>query len=304
VPRKSREKSENQREDASQEKRETQATDATYGKLRVQVECYYACQEHRIKAGNRIWALQDRLGLSKEEMQPLHDFLDSRMKEMERRLQAMVKKELKGELAFEGWLGGIRGIGPCLGGGLIAWIGDPGRFDTPSALWKYCGMDVVNGKAPHRARGEKATWNPTMRTLCWKVGESFVKQGEGYRALYDQFKAAYQQSHGPGNLSRLHIHAGVEGPHRVGQEHEDGGEKYTMDGKPLKAGATRAHTAAEWHGFELSDGHIHAMAKRKTVKVFLAHLWQRWRELKGMPTRAVYVVEKLGHEGQIPVIER
>jgi hypothetical protein len=41
--------------------------------------------------------------------------------------------------------------------------------------------------------------------------------------------------------------------------------------------------------------HVHLAAQRKMVKLFLSHLWQRWRELEGLPIRAAYVHERLGH---------
>lgn len=40
---------------------------------------------------------------------------------------------------------------------------------------------------------------------------------------------------------------------------------------------------------------IHAASMRRMIKVFLAHLWNRWRTLEGLSTRPLYVHEKLGH---------
>lgn len=40
----------------------------------------------------------------------------------------------------------------------------------------------------------------------------------------------------------------------------------------------------------------HMAALRRMVKHFLAHLWEVWRKLEGLPTRELYVVEKMGHE--------
>lgn len=42
--------------------------------------------------------------------------------------------------------------------------------------------------------------------------------------------------------------------------------------------------------------HRHRAAQRKMVKQFLAHLWERWRKVEGLPTRALYVQEYLGHD--------
>lgn len=42
--------------------------------------------------------------------------------------------------------------------------------------------------------------------------------------------------------------------------------------------------------------HIHMRAKRKTVKVFMSHLWVRWRELEGLPVTKPYCEAYLGHK--------
>lgn len=48
-----------------------------------------------------------------------------------------------------------------------------------------------------------------------------------------------------------------------------------------------------------NDAHIDRRAKRKTEKIFLQHLWLRWRELEGLPVSKPYVHDKLGHENII-----
>ena len=40
---------------------------------------------------------------------------------------------------------------------------------------------------------------------------------------------------------------------------------------------------------------IHYAARRAMVKVFLSHFWEQWRALEGYETRALYVIEHLGH---------
>jgi len=46
---------------------------------------------------------------------------------------------------------------------------------------------------------------------------------------------------------------------------------------------------------EWTKGHAHNAAMRKMIKHWLSHLWVVWREMEGLPTRPVYVDEKLGH---------
>ena len=139
-------------------------------------------------------------------------------------------------------------------------------FDTVSKYWAWWGLHVVDGHAAKRKKGENINWNPKMRTLSWKIGKQFVMQGEGYRQIYDQEKDRLTEQ-------RLPI---GKCPH------------YEECKAKLK---TRKEPACK--------GHIHAMAKRKTVKLFLSHLWQRWRQLEGLPLRPPYVMEYLGHTGNI-----
>ena len=47
---------------------------------------------------------------------------------------------------------------------------------------------------------------------------------------------------------------------------------------------------------ELSKLHRYNRAKRKVVKVFLSHLWVRWRELEDLPVSKPYAEEYLGHK--------
>jgi hypothetical protein len=49
-----------------------------------------------------------------------------------------------------------------------------------------------------------------------------------------------------------------------------------------------------------TKAHIHMASIRKMNKMFLSHLWHVWREVEGLETRELYVVEKLGHKHIIP----
>lgn len=41
--------------------------------------------------------------------------------------------------------------------------------------------------------------------------------------------------------------------------------------------------------------HQHEAAMRKMVKFWLAHVWEVWRELEGLPVRNLYAIDRLGH---------
>lgn len=50
----------------------------------------------------------------------------------------------------------------------------------------------------------------------------------------------------------------------------------------------------------LSAGHRDARAKRKTVKLFLSHLFEMWYRMKGLKPPKTYAEEQLGHVHHIP----
>lgn len=148
---------------------------------------------------------------------------------------------------------------------LVPTIRGIGAFDTVSKYWAWWGLDVRDGHAPKRIKGENIDWNPKMRTLSWKIAKQFVMQGDRYRMIYD--------------AEKLRLTA-----ERIGE----GGELYCPHLAECQAKLTRRDKPA-------CKGHIDAMAKRKSVKLFLSHLWEKWRELEGLPVRQPYVIERMGH---------
>ena len=58
-------------------------------------------------------------------------------------------------------------------------------------------------------------------------------------------------------------------------------------------------TRAKLEAGKLTDAHLHARAKRRAVKIFLAHYWTKGREARGLPVRAPYAEAVLGHDGII-----
>lgn len=63
------------------------------------------------------------------------------------------------------------------------------QSDHASSFWKYCGLHVEHGEAVKRRKGEKLGFNKRMRTLTWKIADSFIKHHTPfYRAIYDEAK--------------------------------------------------------------------------------------------------------------------
>ena len=55
----------------------------------------------------------------------------------------------------------------------------------------------------------------------------------------------------------------------------------------------------EPEGKQYTDGHLHNMAMRKTVKIFMQHLWLIWRQAEGLPITMPYAIDILQHADYI-----
>lgn len=138
-------------------------------------------------------------------------------------------------------LAAIKGIGPQLAAKMLAHI-DIEQADTISALWRFAGYGVIDGKSERPVPGQKLAYCKRLKAVMYLVATSFLRCNSPYRKIYDQAKARYTEQ------------------------------------RP------------EW-----TKLHIHRAATRKMIKVFLSHLWERWRELEGLATRPLYVSEYLQH---------
>jgi len=226
------------------------------------------------------------------------------------------------------WITAQKGLSYDLTGQLIGIIQDIKRFDNVSKLWAYFGLAVVDvcqnkgcgkrwyaleekaKKVSHiKARqkeqedkkvvktrsediipaesmvcncehpdvkrtsqrpikGTLLDYNPTAKMLAFKVASQFVKQGDLYRKLYEEFKAGYE--------GRTDL-------------------RVEVDKKKGKMTKGKGGTVVETKG----TAHIHAMAQRKMVKVFLQHLWVQWRTMEGLSISMPYVIDRLKHSDYI-----
>lgn len=232
--------------------------------IRGLVEDYYDIQKMRLEVQNQQRAY--RQGVSESEDAWMKENVTDKLSGIEKTVGKRLSTWVKDESIYDYWLKDIQGIGPVLASGLIAWISDIKKFETISKLWAYAGLSVdEDGRARRRKAGEKSNWNSRLKVLCWKIGESFVKTGAGYRELYDQFREEY-----------------------------DGKWKTFED-----CGSIGCKNAKK-----CMDGHRYAAAKRKVVKVFLAHLWMQWRKMEGLPVEHPFIIGKGKHEHLIAPLKK
>lgn len=240
--------------------------------IRFLVDTYYQVQDYRKAAGNQ------RLSLEKSgESHILIDYVLDQMLDIEstikRAMDAWTDVESSGMGA---WAKGICGIGPVLSAGLLAHI-DITKAPTVGHIWSFAGLDPRTVWS----KGEKRPWNAQLKVVCWKIGESFVKvsgnKNDIYGKLYLQRKEYERQRNDAGELKSE--------------------AERMLSNKKFRKDTVAAKAYAEGR---LPDGHIHARAKRWTVKLFLAHWWQTAREQAGLPVVLPYPVAHMGHAHVMP----
>lgn len=222
-------------------------------KIRELVEIYYDVQDVRIASFGRLRSVGIVKGVNPEAMCVLED-----------QIKSYIWAYVKEQPIYREFLINIKGIGPVLAGGIISYL-DPYCTQHVSSFWKYCGLHVENGLAVKRHKGEKLDYNPTMKVLAWKIGDSFIKQRTPfYRDLYDKYKVEENKK----------LNDPISNPSNC--------PMYTECHKRLKPNK---------NGILPKDpckAHIHHRAMRKMVKRFLCDLWVAWRGQLGLPVTPPY----------------
>jgi len=165
------------------------------------------------------------------------------------------------------WFSKVKGVGRENIAKVVGLV-DIEKAPHVSSLWKFAGYAVNgDGRAPKRTKGETLAYCSQLRTMCYRLGGSLMKARGPYYDYYCAEKAKYE--------TRFRAE---------GKEIVPAAQLPKVDGKKRE---TDQH---------ISEGHIHNMALRKMVKLFLAHLWVEWRRGAGLPVSGPYVEDKLGHE--------
>ncbi len=125
-----------------------------------------------------------------------------------------------------------------------------------------CENPRTNTVAQRRIKGSIIDYNPKMKKLCRNMALSLIQYNEFYGDLYNQYLAEYDQ--------RDNLLANINQ------------KKYTE----AVLEKIRASKAIK-------------MARRKMVKIFLSHLWEKWRKVEGLPVTKPYIFSVKGHSDYI-----
>ena len=271
------------------------------------VDLYYITQKDRIRANNQIAAIHkphkdwekevsklthqvEKGNATQEELDELikqepiiepHKTLDyflktylANEKDMKACLEIYAKSKPIGR-----WLLSITGIGPVIAAGLIAHI-DISKVQTAGQIQAFGGLD------PNRMtwkKGEKRPWNASLKTLYWKIGQSFVKTSNRESDIYGKI---YQER-------------------KVYEKEKNENLEY-LD-QALDIVKTRKWTEKTMWMKEiyetgmLPDCHIAARAARYATKRFLSHFFDVYYEMyhHEKPPKP-YPIAQLGHAHMVP----
>jgi hypothetical protein len=239
---------------------------------RFLVDAYYQMQENRIRADGQVRSM------SKGD-EP-HEVL-SWLADMNRVLENQIKLALDAysmSTPVGQWMRAQFGIGPVIAAGLLAHL-DITKAPVAGAFWSFAGLDPTKVWD----KGQKRPWNGQLKTLCWKLGESFVKVSGNPDAFYGHI---YKQRK---DYETRQNEAGA-----YAEQAKTKLERFKI-GKETDAYACYSNG-------KLPPNHIHARAKRYTVKLFLSHLHEvMYRDYYGCPPPKPFAIEHLGHAHIIPV---
>lgn len=229
------------------------------------VDLYYQLQKYRIALGNQAAALE-------REFKP-HDLVDhfkTQMETLEKQMVGVLNTYAHASAAGQ-WALAQVGIGPVIAAGMLAHI-DITRAPTVGHIWRFAGLDPTI----RWEKGQKRPYNAELKTLCWKAGDSFVKQSGRencyYGKLYRERKA-------------------FEVAKTENGEHQDTATETLNAGRRLTP-----EQKVHYEAGKLPPGRLDLRARRYAVKLFLAHLHhQMYREEHGQDPPLPYAIAHLQH---------
>ena len=213
---------------------------------RYLVDLYYSMQEYRKRSANQCRRLETTP--DGEPHETLRFFSDN-FALLERNIKSVLDSYTKSKPIGQ-WLHSLTGIGPVIAAGLIANI-DIKKVQTAGQIQAFCGLDPTK----KWEKGKIRPWNASLKCLCWKLGESFVKvsnnEKDVYGKLYKIRKAYEQEKNENGDYAEQARHK-LETV-KIGKDTD--AYKYYSEGK-------------------LPPAHINERSKRWAVKYFLSHYFE------------------------------
>jgi hypothetical protein len=306
----------------------------TTQEVRYLVDLYYQIQDFRVQAGSEIKAMTK----SKEPARVIN-WVYENQRRIEVSIKSSLVVYSDNESTGMGlWAKDVYGIGPVMASGLLAHIemepwrcanrltikktcrpnkpcrgGKCGRIrlSTAGQIWRFAGLDPTAVWKPK----QKRPWNAKLKILCWKLGESFWKFHNKpecvYGHLMEQRKNLEWERNEAGAfadqcaaiLRGKEFKKDSEAPFWYGGQLtvEAGRKVRALEMTPERINLIRELAVEPGKGVPmLPPAHIHARARRYTVKIFLSH-WhaEAYRRYFKEEPPAPYPIAILGHAHKI-----
>lgn len=197
------------------------------------------------------------------------------------------------------------GVGPVLAAGLLAHI-DIKQCPTVGHIWSFAGLNPTQVWE----KGQKRPWNSNLKTICWKIGDSFVKLSGRDDSFYSQLYKKRKEQEWEKNLRGDFIDEALRSMEK--KKYSKSTDQYAWYTGRCNPDTVRQHLADKKtptaenskgeDGFHmLSPGHIDARARRYAVKIFLSHLHECWyRQDFGAEPPKPFAISIQGHAHYMP----
>lgn len=144
--------------------------------------------------------------------------ITQRLAEREEELAKDIKAYAKDHPLWWNFASHVKGIGELLFGKIVMALDESvgiHNFRYPSALWRWCGLAVVelpdkSKIAQTRVTGELAKewkFDRDIRRFLYQLAECFVRNGGVYREHYERFRENSEKAHPDWNPGHHHNHA-------------------------------------------------------------------------------------------------
>lgn len=241
---------------------------------RYLVDLYYQMQEYRKASDNQVRQLQ------KEDTKEPHEtlaFFANNFRTLERNIKSVLQVYAESKPIGQ-WMLSICGIGPVISAGLMANI-DITKVQTAGQIQAFAGLDPTR----EWNKGEKRPYNARLKTLCWKIGQCFIKVQNNEEDVYGKIFA-------------------IRKAYEI-ERNEKGELADQAKAKLEKYNIGKNTDAYKWYSQgKLPPAHINQRASRYAVKIFLSHLFSVWYEMehKEKPPKP-YAIAILNHAHEIPI---
>lgn len=245
-----------------------------FDSLAVLTNLYIDLQKTRMAAKNRARTLED----------PDLEVLLGEVMKLEEKAAKDISKGVKNHPFYVYWLKNVKGIGPLLSAQLILHI--RGKQHTPECQEK---------RAKYFAKKKPGEKKRTKAFTC----DCPTKEIERFSNVSKLW-----------HYAGLHVVNGKAARRRRGQKVDWNPKLKSLCWNISKSFVMHKNSDYRKHYEkfkkkeqkkhpDLRKGHIEARARRKTVKLFLAHLFDKWYQLKGLNPPKPYAIGVLGHTNEI-----